>query len=113
LQEFERVISAAPFPGVEVSTSYGTPALKVRKHLLARMKEDGETLVFPCSSLDEKAFFMQTEPEVYFETDHYRSYPHVLIRLAVVTDERLREHMEDGWRRFASKKMVEGRERSQ
>jgi hypothetical protein len=32
-------------PGVEEGTSYGTPALKVGKKLLARLKEDGETLV--------------------------------------------------------------------
>ena len=32
-------------PGVEQSTSYGTRALKVKKRLFARMKEDGETLV--------------------------------------------------------------------
>lgn len=32
-------------PGVEESTSYGTPALKVRGKLLARLWEDGETLV--------------------------------------------------------------------
>lgn len=103
---FERVRASAPFPGVEVGTSYGTPALRVRKHLLARMHGDGETLVFPCSSIDEKEFLMQTEPSVYYETDHYRGYPHVLIRLPVVTDERLREHMEEGWRRFASKKLL-------
>lgn len=104
---FDRVRAAArPFPGVEESTSYGTAALKVRKHLLARMKEDGETFVFPCASIGEKAFLMESEPKVYFQTDHYRNYPHVLIRLGVVTDERLREHMEEGWRRFATKKMV-------
>ncbi len=104
---FDRVRAAArPFPGVEESTSYGTAALKVRRHLLARMKEDGEAFVFPCGTIDEKEFLMDTEPEVYFQTNHYRNYPHVLIRLAVVTDERLREHMEDGWRRFATAKMV-------
>jgi len=106
MELFERVRAAAPFPGVEVGTSYGTPALRVRKHLLARMWDDGETLVFPCASIDEKEFLLQTEPEVYYETDHYRGYPHVLIRLAVVTDERLREHLADGWRRFASQKLL-------
>jgi hypothetical protein len=29
-------------PGVEDGTSYGTPALKVRKKLLVRLKEDGD-----------------------------------------------------------------------
>lgn len=106
MESFERVRAAAPFPGVEFGTSYGTAALRVRKPLIARMREDGETLVFSCSSIDEKEFLLNTEPSVYFETDHYRGYPHVLIRLGVVTDERLREHMEEGWRRFASMKMV-------
>jgi hypothetical protein len=104
---FDRVRAAArPFPGVEESSSYGTAALKVRKKLLARLREDGESLVFPCATIDEKEFLMETEPEVYYQTDHYRNYPPVLIRLSTVTDERLREHLEEGWRRFASKKMV-------
>ena len=98
--------AAAPFPGVEEGTSYGTPALRVSKKLLARMKEDGETLVFPCATIDEKEFLMATEPDVYFATDHYKNWPHVLIRLKVVTDERLAEHMAEGWHRFANKKLL-------
>lgn len=31
--------------GVEEGTSYGTPALKVRRKMLARLREDGDTLV--------------------------------------------------------------------
>ena len=34
-----------PLPGVSEGTCYGTPAFYVSKKLLARMKEDGETLV--------------------------------------------------------------------
>ena len=36
---------AMALPGVEEGTSYGTPSLKVRKKLLTRLREDGETLV--------------------------------------------------------------------
>lgn len=105
--QFERVVRlAGPLPGVEVSSSYGTPALKVKKKLLARMKEDGETVVIPCESVDEKEFLIATEPEVYFQTDHYRAYPHVLVRLPVVTDSRLREMLEAAWRREAPAKLV-------
>lgn len=113
---FARVVRVAShLPGVEVGTSYGTPALKVKKKLLARMKEDGETVVIPTSSIDEKEFLIATEPEVYFQTDHYRAYPHVLVRLQVVTDNRLREMVEAAWRRAAPAKLVaeyEGRGRS-
>jgi hypothetical protein len=36
---------ALAWPEVEDGTSYGTPALKVRKKLLVRLKEDGDSLV--------------------------------------------------------------------
>ncbi|MGE3074514.1 MAG: MmcQ/YjbR family DNA-binding protein [Dehalococcoidia bacterium] len=103
---FQRVVHLANFPGVEVGTSYGTPALKVKKKLLARMKEDGETVVIPTSSIDEKEFLIATEPEVYFQTDHYRAWPHVLVRLPIVTDSRLREMLEAAWRREAPAKLL-------
>ena len=103
---FERVVRLANLPGVEVGTSYGTPALKVKKKLIARMKEDGVTVVIPTSSIDEKEFLIATEPDVYFQTDHYRAWPHVLVRLPVVTDARLREMLEAAWRREAPAKLV-------
>ena len=40
------------FDGVEESTSYGTPALKVRGKLLVRLREDGETLVLMTTFVD-------------------------------------------------------------
>ncbi|WP_376698644.1 hypothetical protein [Bradyrhizobium aeschynomenes] len=40
---------ALAWPEVEDGTSYGTPALKVRKKLLTRLKEDGDSLA-PMSS---------------------------------------------------------------
>ena len=43
---FEPVRRAATgLPEVDESTSYGTPALKVRGKFLTRLKEDGETIV--------------------------------------------------------------------
>ena len=38
---------ALAWPEVEDGTSYGTPALKVRKKLLARLREDNDSLVMP------------------------------------------------------------------
>src|SRR6187402_1146531 len=36
---------ASALTGVEVGTSYGTPALRVGKNLMCRLREDGETLM--------------------------------------------------------------------
>ena len=41
-----RKISLA-WPEVEDGTSYGTPAPKVRRKLLVRLREDGDSLVMP------------------------------------------------------------------
>ncbi len=96
----------AEFPGMELGTSYGTPALKLKKKLFVRLHEDGESLVVPCESIEEKEFFIATEPEVYHQTPHYEKYPYVLVRLPVVTDERLREMLEAAYRRKAPAKLL-------
>lgn len=96
---------ARDLPHVEESTSYGTPALKVRGKLLARLKEDGETLVLRTDAF-ERAHLMQAAPAVFFITDHYREHPWVLIRLPAIGVEQMREMLEGAWRRVAPKKLV-------
>lgn len=67
---------AAQLPEVEDATSCGTPALKVRKKLLARVK-DADTLVIMCP-VEEKEMLIEAAPAIYFETDHYKGWPAVL-----------------------------------
>jgi len=93
------------FPGVEEGPCYGTPGFRVRGKFLARMKEDGETLVVKCGD-DERDFRMQADPAAFFITDHYRGYPTVLVRLARVSGADLREVIEEAWRRSAPKRLV-------
>ena len=73
---------ALAWPEVEDGTSYGTPALKVRKKMLARLKEDGDSLVMPGVPQDERAMLVEIQPKIFYFTDHYRDYPMVLIRLS-------------------------------
>ncbi len=90
---------------MEESTSYGTAALKVRGKLLARLKEDGATLVLRSEPFERDAL-MKESPEIFFITDHYRDYPWILIRLGAVTRERMVELLTDAWRRVAPKTLV-------
>jgi hypothetical protein len=92
-------------PGVEEGTSYGTAALKVKGKLMARLKEDGETVVLRVS-LFERPYLLEAEPDLFFITDHYRDWPSVLLRLPAVTEPRLREAVTDSWRFVAPPKLV-------
>lgn len=96
--------AAAGLPGVEEGTSYGTPALKVRGKLICRIKDAG-TVVLMCP-LEEKELLMAAAPDLYYETDHYRGWPSLLLRLAAVSDEELSHRLALAWRRQAPKKLV-------
>lgn len=91
---------AAALPGVETATSYGTPALKVKGKLFARLREDGETLVLRTTP-EDRELLLQTCPAVFYLTDHYRDYPWVLVRLARIRRPHLAEVLEDAWGRVA------------
>jgi hypothetical protein len=67
-------------PAVEESTSYGTPALKVKGKLMARLKEDGESVAVR-ATWEERERLLTIAPETYYITDHYREHPWVLLRL--------------------------------
>ena len=81
-------------PGVEESTAYGAPALKVRGKLLAcvpshRSAEPGSLVVRV--GFDDRAELLAADPDVYYVTDHYLNYNAVLVRLSRVTPDVLRD----------------------
>jgi hypothetical protein len=94
---------ALALDGVEESTSYGTPAFKRKGKLLARLREDGETLVVRADQ-DARDLLVASEPETFFFTDHYASHPWVLIRLACVSRAALAAVLEEAWRSEAPAK---------
>jgi hypothetical protein len=96
--------AAAHLPGIEAGTSYGTPAVKVRGKLLTRAK-DGETLVLMCP-LPEKEMLMEAAPHIYYETDHYKGWPAVLMCMAAIADDELSHRIEQAWRLKAPRSLV-------
>ena len=97
---------ALTWPEVEDGTSYGTPALKVRKKMLARLREDGDSLVMPGVPRDERGMLVESRPAVFYFTDHYRDYPIVLIRLSKTKRATVEPLLRRQWRALASKKAV-------
>jgi hypothetical protein len=95
-------------PGVEESTSYGTPSLKVggrRGRMIARLKEDGETLVVRCSR-EERAMLLEADPGAFTLTEHYRDHDYVLIRLPAADRDLLDERLTEAWTMVAPERLV-------
>jgi hypothetical protein len=99
------VAQGCALPGVEEESSYGTPALKVGGKLIVRLKEDGETLAL-WVSFEERLALVNEQPDVFFVTPHYENYPMVLVRLATVDPEELRELLVEAWLDRAPKRLV-------
>jgi hypothetical protein len=81
-------------PGVEESTAYGVPALKVHGKLLAsvpanRSAEPGSLVVRV--DFDDRAELLAADPDVYYVTPHYVGYSAVLVRLSRVNPDVLRD----------------------
>jgi hypothetical protein len=88
-------------PGVEESTMYGSPALKIGGRLLAciavnKSAEPGSLVVrIP---FDHREELLATAPDVYYLTDHYVNHPVVLVRMSRIHHDALRDLLRMGWR---------------
>jgi hypothetical protein len=92
------------FPQTVETTSYGTPAFKVNKKLLLRLKEDGQTLVLHS---DDRDIFLEKDASVFFITEHYANYPYVLVGLNKIRKDKLKEAILQSWKELAPKKVLE------
>ena len=81
MKDWDAVVATGlALPGVELGTTYGQPALKVRgKMIAATTAPEPGSFVLHVSE-DEKAVLIETDPETFWETDHYRGWPAVLVR---------------------------------
>lgn len=97
---------AKRFPGVELGTSYGTPAIKVKGKFMARLRTEAEGwLAIRCEFL-LRDILLNAQPDVFHLTDHYRDYPFILVDLKKIKKRALRDVLEQGWRMSASKKLL-------
>ena len=99
------------FPGVEESSAYGSPALKVRGHLMAcipsHRSAEPDSLVVRVD-FEERAALLAEAPDVYYLPDHYVGYSCVLVRLPRVSRDVLQDLLGMAYK-FVNKKKVSGR----
>ena len=92
-----------PLPGIHEKLCFGTPAFYVTDKLIARLKEDGNTLVIHTT---EREKWMYAKPATFFITDHYKNYSYMLINLKIVTPSDLRKLLTEAWRNRAPKRLT-------
>ena len=99
--------------GVEESTAYGFPALKVHGQVLAcvpanRSAEPNSIMVRV--DFDDRAELLAWDPNVYYVTDHYIGYNAVLVRLSRVNHDVLRDLLGMAYK-FVTRNATLGRDR--
>ncbi len=102
-EEFAAI--ALSYPGAEEGTSYGMPSFKVRGKFFTRVRSEDDSAVLQCVPLDERELLVEMDPATFHVTDHYRSYPIVLARLATLDPVQARGLLERQWRKVATKAM--------
>ncbi len=106
-ERFARVRSLGlKLPDTEEGTSYGTPALRVKKKFIARLHDNGEWLVLKLD-FESRDDLLQRHPKIFFTTDHYRGYPIVLVNLERASDKQLAALLKDAWQLAVPKKLRE------
>jgi len=105
---------ALALPGVEEGTAYGSPAFKVGGKMFAcipaHRSAEPNTLVVRIE-LDQRDELINEEPKTYYLADHYVDYPCVLVRLAHIRQDSLRDLLLMGWRYVSNEKRQGARKR--
>ena len=100
--------------GAELSTVYGSPALKAGGRMFAVMatnKDAEPNSLCLCVDFETRDELIAADTDVYYTADHYLTYPCVLVRLARVHRDALPDLLSMGCR-FALSRAKRKRARS-
>ncbi len=103
-------------PDVEVTTTYGQPALKVRGRMFvciaSHKSAEPDTLVVMMEFANRDAL-LEEDPGTYYLKEHYVGYPCVLVRLSRVHRDALRGLVIGAHRYVSAKRRAAARPRRQ
>ena len=103
-------------PGVEVGTTYGSPALKVGGKMFAciaiHRSAEPDSLGIRMG-FRERDELIAADPDTYYLTDHYVDYPVVLVRLTRVHHDALRDLLRMGWQFVSTRGKRRARNRTE
>ncbi len=102
-------------PDVELTTTWGKPALKVRGRMFvcvpSHKSAEPDSLVVMMDFADRDAL-LEDDPRTYYVKEHYLNYPCVLVRLSQVGPDALRDLVAGAHRFVAGKSRLKPRPRA-
>src|SRR4051794_7368588 len=94
----EVVDIAQRWPGVEESSWYRTPALKVAGKGFVRLRTEADGRLMVTCSPDEKAALLAAGDPAFGTTTHYDGHGSILVDLELVDRDQLGELLAEAWR---------------
>src|SRR3954469_7804738 len=78
-------------PGAEERLWFHQPSGFVHDRFLAKVHHKEEAVTLQVGSMEMRDMMLEAEPKLFYITDHYRSFPFVLVRLSALTKTVLKE----------------------
>jgi hypothetical protein len=97
-------IYAVALGGVQASSSYGEPSLKIGKALLTRLRISDNSAVLKSVDCDERDDLMSSRPDIFFLEDNYVGHDIVLARLDSADLDDVAPYIHRTWMRLAGKR---------
>lgn len=87
---------ALALPEVELASWWGTPCPKINsKGLMSAGREHGSFALMVTKP--EKELLFETDPDTFWQTDHYTNYPMLLVRYGTPSRERVELYIRRAW----------------
>ena len=96
---------ALSLPATSERPSYGTPGFRVKDKLFARIRAEGDLMVYVADE-GEKLAMIESEPDKFFTTPHYDGYASVLVHYTGIEVDELAELLTEAWRLRAPTKLL-------
>jgi len=89
----QAVAYALTLPDTELSTSYGSPAVKIASNGRAFLftSRESDTSFGVSIDLDTVELLKETDPDTFWQTPHYEGWPGILIRYDCEDEERVHD----------------------
>lgn len=87
---------ALSLPDVEMASWWGNPCPKVNgKGFMSPGREPGSFAL--AVTRPEKEILFETDPDTFWQTDHYRNYPMLLVRYGTGARDRVELYIRRAW----------------